>query len=67
MVSLNEFGRIECAIDLEPQQLQYLKAMMARYALPDLGKAVRVLVNHAMAAADQEEQIFKKTRCRHCI
>jgi len=65
--TLNQFGRVACEIDLEPQQLEYVKRMMARYGIPDLGKAVRVLLNHAQAVPDLEEQIFKKTRCRHCI
>ena len=42
-------------------------APMARYAIPDVSKAVRVLVNFAMAAPDHEERIFKQTRCRHCV
>lgn len=65
--TLSPFGRVVCEVDLEPQQLEYVKKMMARYGIPDLGKAVRVLVNHAQAVPDLEEQIFKKTRCRHCI
>ena len=65
--TVNDFGRVVCEIDLEPQQLDYVKAMMARYGMPDVAKAVRVLVNHAQAAPELEEQIFKKTRCRHCI
>ena len=51
---------------LEPPQLRYLETMMARYAIPDVSKAMRILVNFAMAAPEQEESIFKKTRCRHC-
>ena len=39
---------------------------MTRHGIPDPAKAVRVLVNFAMAVADQEDAIFKKTRCRHC-
>ncbi len=64
--TVNQFGRVVCEIDLEPQQLEYVKSMMARYGIPDLGKAVRVLVNHAQSVPQLEEQIFKKTRCRHC-
>jgi hypothetical protein len=67
MTTVNRFGRVVCEVDLEPQQLDYLQRMMAQYQIPDLGKAVRVLVNHAQAAAELEEQIFRKTRCRHCI
>lgn len=63
---VNRFGRVVCEVDLEPQQLDYLERMMAQYAIPDLGKAVRVLVNHAQASPELEEQIFRKTRCRHC-
>lgn len=64
---VNELGRLVCEVDVEPQQLDYLRRMMARYGIPDLGKAVRVLVNHAQAVPELEEQIFKKTRCRHCV
>ena len=63
---VNRFGRVVCEVDLEPRQLDYLERMMAQYAIPDLGKAVRVLVNHAQASPELEEQIFRKTRCRHC-
>ena len=64
--AVNQFGRVVCEVDLEPQQLQYLKHIMTRYQIPSLGKAIRVLVNHAQAASELEEQIFKKTRCRYC-
>jgi hypothetical protein len=67
MAPADEQGRIERRVELEPIQLHYLQSMMARYAIPDVGKAVRVLVNFAMAAPEQEESIFKKTRCRHCV
>ena len=63
----DEHGRIARRVDLEPAQLRYLEAMMARYAIPDVSKAVRVLVNFATAAPDHEERIFKQTRCRHCV
>ncbi len=63
----DKHGRIEQRVALEPTQLRYLETMMAQYAIPDLGKAVRVLVNFAMAMPDEEERIFKKTRCRHCV
>ncbi len=64
--TVNQFGRVVSEVDLEPQQLEYVKTMMTRYGIPDLGKAVRVLVNHAQSVPELEEQIFKKTRCRHC-
>jgi hypothetical protein len=66
-MTTNQFGRVACDVDLEPGQLDYLRAMMDRYAIPDVSKAVRVLVNHAMAVPGQEEEIFRKTRCQHCV
>lgn len=66
MATTDEHGRIAQDVDLEPPQLHYLETMMTRYAIPDVSKAVRILVNFAMAVPDQEESIFKKTRCRHC-
>jgi hypothetical protein len=67
MDTVDAHGRLERRVSLEPAQVKYLEAMMARYAIPDLGKAVRVLVNFAMAVPAEEETIFKKTRCRHCV
>lgn len=67
MASPDEPGRLERRVELEPLQLRYLETMMARYAIPDVGKAVRILVNFAMSAPDEEESIFKKTRCRYCV
>ena len=64
--AVDEHGRIAQRVELEPPQLRYLETMMTRHAIPDVSKAVRILVNFAMAAPDQEESIFKKTRCRHC-
>lgn len=66
MPATDEHGRIVVPIALEPAQLRYLESMMASHIIPDVGKAVRVLVNFAMAMPDQEDWIFKKTRCRHC-
>jgi hypothetical protein len=66
VAALDEHGRVEQRVTLEPPQLRYLETMMSRYAIPDVSKAVRVLVNFAMAMPEQEESIFKKTRCRHC-
>jgi len=67
VAAFDEHGRVEQRVALEPPQLRYLETMMSRYAIPDVGKAVRVLVNFAMAVPEQEESIFKKTRCRHCV
>jgi len=66
MPTTDEHGRSVVPIALEPAQLRYLESMMASHSIPDVGKAVRVLVNYAMAMPDQEDWIFKKTRCRHC-
>jgi hypothetical protein len=63
----NAFGRIVCEVDLEPQQLAYIRQMMTRHQIPDVAKALRVLVNYAQANPEREDQIFKKVRCRHCI
>jgi hypothetical protein len=66
MAATDEHGRIARDVALELPQLRYLETMMTRYAIPDVSKAMRILVNFAMAVPDQEESIFKKTRCRHC-
>lgn len=54
------------AIDLVTEQKRFLEEMMSKYALPDVGKAVRCLVNYARENPDQQEAIFAEVRCIDC-
>jgi hypothetical protein len=53
-------------IDLVNDQRRFLDEMAAKYGLPDVGKAVRCLVNHARENPDQHEAIFGEVRCLDC-
>ena len=40
--------------------------MAARYAIPDTGKAIRCLIDHAKSEPGQERAIFEVVRCLGC-
>jgi hypothetical protein len=50
-------GKIVESFEIEADQLDWLKDMAATYGLKDVGKALRVALDHAMMDAD-EENIF---------
>jgi len=55
--------KVERPVVLTTKQLEYLERMRAAYDLPDVSKAIRVLVSHAMACPDEERAIFETIRC----
>jgi hypothetical protein len=52
-------------VEIESDQLEWLKDMADSHELPDLSKALRVVLDHAMMDAD-EDDIFGSIRCRRC-
>ena len=58
-------GKIIEKLELEAGQLEWLNQMAKSYSLPDASKALRVVLDHAMEDAD-EDQIFMSIRCRRC-
>ena len=54
------------SIELEERQYQFLEKMVNQYALPDVGKAVRCLVDYAVETPDQQETIWQTIRCLDC-
>ena len=52
-------------LEIESDQLDWLREMAGQYGLPDASKALRVVLDHAMMDAD-EETIFLERRCRRC-
>ena len=54
------------AIELDAPQLEFLEEMARNYGLPDVGKAVRCLVNFAREAPDKRDEIFNEIRCTGC-
>jgi hypothetical protein len=53
-------------IELESAKLQFLEEMVAKYGLPDIGKAVRCLVNYARENPERLDEIFDEVRCADC-
>ena len=48
------------------EKVAFLEQMAATYGLPDVGKAVRCLVNYARENPDKHEAIFAEVRCLDC-
>jgi hypothetical protein len=55
-----------CPIELETEKVAFLKNVAEAYGLPDIGKAVRCLVNYARENPDKHEAIFGEVRCLDC-
>ena len=53
-------------IELETEKIAFLQQMADAYGLPDIGKAVRCLVNYARENPDKHEAIFSDVRCLDC-
>jgi hypothetical protein len=54
------------SIALESQKVRFLEDMTIKYALTDIGKAVRCLVNYARENPDKLDDIFGEVRCVDC-
>jgi hypothetical protein len=46
--------------------VEYLQQMTTKYSLPDVGKAVRCLINYARENPDKGSEIFDEVRCTGC-
>lgn len=57
---------IEYPIELKEDQHEYLREMAEKYALQDLSKAVRCLINYARENSDLEGSIYEEIRCLYC-
>ena len=53
-------------IDLEAEKVEFLRQMAERHKLPDIGKAIRCLINYARENPDKHADIFAETRCLDC-
>jgi hypothetical protein len=59
-------GARVCSIELESEEAAFLEQMATTYRLPDIGKAVRCLVNYAREHPDRHEAIFAEVGCLDC-
>ncbi|HEY7190391.1 MAG TPA: hypothetical protein VH436_27760 [Vicinamibacterales bacterium] len=53
-------------IDLDSEMVAYLEDVAKTYGLPDIGKAVRCLVNYARENDAKRDEIFNEIRCTGC-
>ncbi len=58
--------REEHEIELKEFQKDYLARITSKYDLPDMGKAIRCLIDYAIEMEDHEVEIFKLERCHSC-
>ena len=58
--------RKEYEVELKSFQNEYLSEVAEKYDLPDIGKAIRCLIDYAIDSPDSEEEIFKFERCHSC-
>ena len=58
--------KIEQTILLEPAKVEFLEKMAQSYQLPDVGKAVRCLIDYARENPDQQAVIFGEVHCNDC-
>ena len=54
------------SIELETDKVEFLQQMVKQYGLPDVGKAVRCLINYAREHPDKHDAIFAEIRCLDC-
>ena len=54
------------SIDLDSEMVAYLNDIVKAYALTDIGKAVRCLVNYARENETKRDEIFSDVRCMGC-
>ena len=54
------------SLDLDKEQLQFLQDLATTHHLPDVGKAVRCLVNYARENPAKHAEIFTEVRCVNC-
>ena len=54
------------SIELDSEMVAYLEEVAKKYDLPDIGKAVRCLVNYARESEAKRDEIFSEVRCMGC-
>jgi hypothetical protein len=53
-------------VELEDEKAEFLQKMMAAHGLPDIGKAIRCLINYARENPDKHADMFEEVRCLDC-
>jgi|RhiMetdeSRZDD1v2_1073273.scaffolds.fasta_scaffold1962044_1 hypothetical protein len=51
---------------LGSDKIAFLESMTKKYELSDVGKAVRILIDHARDNPSMQDTIFNESRCLDC-
>ena len=54
------------SIELEKDMMAFIEQMTSQYALPDVSKAIRCLINYARDTDGVQDNIFSEIRCLNC-
>ena len=54
------------SIELNSAMVAHLEEVAKKYNLPDVGKAVRCLINYSRENPDRADEIFDEVRCVDC-
>ena len=53
-------------IELNPDQMAFVRSMKEKYNLPDEGKTMRVIMDYLITNTDAHESVFTQVRCLRC-
>ena len=53
-------------IDLNAEQIAFLKSTQEQYNIPDESKVVRIMVDYLLSNPDIQATVFDETRCLWC-
>lgn len=53
-------------IDLNPDQMAFIRAAKEKYNIVDESKVVRVILDFIQTSPDMHDNVFNQTRCLRC-
>jgi hypothetical protein len=63
---MSQKDKVAYSIELEAPKIEFLEEVVKKYGLPDTGKAIRCLIDHARENPALQEQIFNEIHCVDC-
>ncbi|NKB24862.1 MAG: hypothetical protein GKR87_10895 [Kiritimatiellae bacterium] len=57
--------KVNVSYDIQEEHKNWLESMATQYHLPNASKALRILLDYAIAEGDKDA-VFTTIRCRHC-
>ena len=58
--------KIDISFEINTDSEKLLEQIVEKYDLPDMGKAIRCLIDYAIDDGSLEVDIFKLERCHSC-